>query len=202
MIHSFEGSAWLIALPSAAAWAGNSEAVARSAGFNTASLEWYPMRAVWWTVQLWLHRGRKLWKRVLLSDRSLVWNDRSSFFGKQNLWNLWRKTTSLRFDSHGVTRWCICLPGTLLWQRAEEQQADPQLSSCVYAPIISSWLKGSVRACHRRTALPSLAPDLNVMRYESVICWPWRYWVSLIPEKSEAGVVLPVSSNQDVPSNI
>lgn len=81
-----------------------------------------------------------------------------------------RKTTSLRFDSRGVTRWCICVPGMLLWQRAEEQQADPQLSSCVYALIVSSWLKGSVRACHRRTALPGPAPDLNVMRYESIIC--------------------------------
>lgn len=77
---------------------------------------------------------------------------------------------SLRFDSHGVTGCCICLPGVLLWQRAEEQQADPQLSSCVYALIVSFWLKGSMRACHRSTALPGLAPDLNVMRYESIIC--------------------------------
>lgn len=93
MINSLEGSAWLIALPSAAAGAGNSEAVARSAGFNTASLERYPMQAVWWTVQLWLHRGRKLGREsCFLTD--LCYEVAGALFGKQNLWNLWRKATA------------------------------------------------------------------------------------------------------------
>lgn len=119
MIHSFEGTFRLIALPSVSVWAGNSEALARTASnLNTVSLEQSPCKESGEQFIYGFIAGGN-YRRDLFSVRSLVWN------GSNCLWKAgptalkaMEKSYQPEFDSRGgqVLGSGLCVPGLWSWQ--------------------------------------------------------------------------------------
>lgn len=169
MIHSFEGSLWLRALPSVSVWAGNSEALARTARLNTASLE----QTVWWTVQLWLPRRRKLRERGLFPVRSLVWNGRSSLWkaGPTALKAL-EKSYQPGFDSHGREVWPLCARHsvTAVAKLRDRRQSGAQETSAQSPCTCQLWLQAGCicRACSASVQEPGCLQPHSIFSGDSI----------------------------------